>query len=117
MGLEVAAEGVETADQQAFLRLRAASEMQGYYFSKALPLDELAEILNPKSQARSEAPPDTSCKARSLASFGPGASLPQRLLPKRPTGRAISASSATIATGESRSRAAIRRFRRRSTWN
>ena len=45
MGLEVAAEGVETAEQQTFLRIAGCKEMQGYYFSKAVPADELPRIL------------------------------------------------------------------------
>ena len=45
MGLSVSAEGVETAAQQAFLKVAGCTEMQGFYFSRALPLDELAELL------------------------------------------------------------------------
>ena len=45
MGLEVAAEGVETAEQQTFLRIAGCKEMQGYYFSKAVPAEELPRLL------------------------------------------------------------------------
>ena len=44
-GMTVVAEGVETADQHAFLRNHACDEMQGYLFSKPLPAQELAHLL------------------------------------------------------------------------
>jgi diguanylate cyclase (GGDEF)-like protein/PAS domain S-box-containing protein len=40
LGLRVIAEGVETADQAAFLRLHRCDFMQGYYFSE--PIDQIA---------------------------------------------------------------------------
>jgi diguanylate cyclase (GGDEF)-like protein len=45
MGLAVAAEGVETAEQRTFLDIAGCREMQGYYFSKALPAEEIAELI------------------------------------------------------------------------
>ena len=45
MGLTVSAEGVETADQRAFLQIAGCSEMQGHYFSRAVPLGEIAPLL------------------------------------------------------------------------
>ncbi len=44
MGMETIAEGVETAEQLEFLRLHGCNEIQGYYFSKALPADEFASF-------------------------------------------------------------------------
>ena len=55
MGLSVAAEGVETAEQQTFLSIAGCKEMQGYYFSKALPSDLLGDLLGPGKQASSAA--------------------------------------------------------------
>ena len=41
------AEGVETTEQQAFLRRNACDEMQGYLFSKPVPPADLAALLLP----------------------------------------------------------------------
>jgi diguanylate cyclase (GGDEF)-like protein len=46
LGMTVVAEGVETAEQHAFLRNHDCDEMQGYLFSKPLPPGELAELLH-----------------------------------------------------------------------
>ena len=43
--LKVVAEGVETEEQAKLLRLLRCDEMQGYLFSKPLPLDELVALL------------------------------------------------------------------------
>ena len=45
LSLTVVAEGVETVEQQTFLREQACDEMQGYYFSKPVPPDEFAALL------------------------------------------------------------------------
>jgi diguanylate cyclase (GGDEF)-like protein/PAS domain S-box-containing protein len=43
--LEVIAEGVETAAQLEYLRSHRCDQIQGYYFSRALPLPELEKML------------------------------------------------------------------------
>ncbi|HEY0818545.1 MAG TPA: EAL domain-containing protein [Rhizobacter sp.] len=45
LSLTVVAEGVETAEQQDFLREQACDEMQGYYFSKPVAPEEFAALL------------------------------------------------------------------------
>ena len=45
LGMTVIAEGVETVEQQAFLRSHACDEMQGFLFSKPLPPAQLANLL------------------------------------------------------------------------
>jgi EAL domain-containing protein (putative c-di-GMP-specific phosphodiesterase class I) len=45
LSLTVVAEGVETLEQQAFLREQACDEMQGYYFSRPIAADEFATLL------------------------------------------------------------------------
>ncbi len=45
--LKVIAEGVETAEQLAFLKQQGCDEMQGYYFSKPVSAGKFAELLAP----------------------------------------------------------------------
>lgn len=46
LGLRVVAEGVETNDQLEFLRACECDYIQGYYYSKPLPENQFAEMLN-----------------------------------------------------------------------
>jgi len=45
LSLTIVAEGVETKEQEAFLREHACDEMQGYYFSRPIAPDGFAELL------------------------------------------------------------------------
>jgi len=47
MRLHLVAEGVETHEQYHFLRNQGATVIQGYLFSKPVPLDELKKLLVP----------------------------------------------------------------------
>ena len=47
LGMTVVAEGVENAEQEAFLRTHGCDEMQGYLISKPLPPKQMAELLRP----------------------------------------------------------------------
>lgn len=45
LGLQVVAEGAETEEQVAFLRGRGCDLIQGYYYARPLPVDELRPLL------------------------------------------------------------------------
>ena len=51
LGMTVIAEGVETVEQQTFLRNHACDEMQGFLFSKPLPPRQMAELLASRAAA------------------------------------------------------------------
>ena len=53
MGLQITAEGVETSDQEDFLRTAGCNVLQGFLFSKAVPANELGRSL--KEHARTKA--------------------------------------------------------------
>jgi EAL domain-containing protein (putative c-di-GMP-specific phosphodiesterase class I) len=52
LNLTVVAEGVETKEQQAFLKEHACDEMQGFFFSKPIPGEAFAELLRQRVQAK-----------------------------------------------------------------
>ena len=49
LNLKVIAEGVEDEAQMSFLRAHQCDEIQGYYFSKPLPVDKVADKLRDNS--------------------------------------------------------------------
>ena len=51
LGIKVIAEGVETAEQFAFLRQYRCDGMQGYYFNRPVPPEKFAELLRQKRRA------------------------------------------------------------------
>jgi len=52
--LKVVAEGVETKEQFDFLRTHGCDQIQGYYFSKPIPANEIVKLLY-KSMTRDAA--------------------------------------------------------------
>jgi diguanylate cyclase (GGDEF)-like protein/PAS domain S-box-containing protein len=46
LGIRTIAEGVETAEQLAYLRAQGCDEVQGYYFSRPVPPEALFELLS-----------------------------------------------------------------------
>jgi EAL domain-containing protein (putative c-di-GMP-specific phosphodiesterase class I) len=47
LGMTIVAEGVETAEQETYLRNHACDEMQGFLFSKPVVPEQFAELLRP----------------------------------------------------------------------
>jgi EAL domain-containing protein (putative c-di-GMP-specific phosphodiesterase class I) len=47
LGLTIVAEGVETVEQETFLRQQGCDEMQGYLFSKPVPPAQIPDLLRP----------------------------------------------------------------------
>lgn len=57
LGHRVIAEGVESADQLAFLKSLGCDEIQGYLFSPAVPPEEFAQMLREDQRLTSPQPP------------------------------------------------------------
>ncbi|MFT3733185.1 MAG: GGDEF domain-containing protein [Hyphomicrobium sp.] len=54
MGLRVVAEGVESHEQLAMLRLIGCDEIQGYLFGKPLPAESYAYLTNPRTDVEED---------------------------------------------------------------
>jgi diguanylate cyclase (GGDEF)-like protein len=53
LGMTIVAEGVETVEQETFLRAHGCDEMQGFLFSRPVAPDKLADLLQPTPQLAS----------------------------------------------------------------
>jgi diguanylate cyclase (GGDEF)-like protein len=71
LGLKVVAEGVETEDQLAFLRDLGCDEIQGFYFSRPLPPEEFARLLELCTSGHPALNKDASVSFRLVKGTGP----------------------------------------------
>ncbi|MDQ2075979.1 EAL domain-containing protein [Marinimicrobium sp. ABcell2] len=58
LSLTVVAEGVETVEQETFLRDHACDQSQGYYFSRPITSDEFVKLMKQQPEAIRNYPPE-----------------------------------------------------------
>ncbi|MEW6759447.1 MAG: EAL domain-containing protein [Pseudomonadota bacterium] len=63
--MQVIAEGVETRAQMAYLRRHRCDEIQGFHFSRALPAEEVARLVD-ENRAQPDQPPAQDDKVQTL---------------------------------------------------
>jgi diguanylate cyclase (GGDEF)-like protein len=74
LNLEVIAEGVETAAQLAYLQYHGCDQVQGYYFSRPLPVRELEPLLRADTRSpKTNGGPHGPFEARLLREMSPQA--------------------------------------------
>ena len=54
LGMNMIAEGVENATQAEFLRKRGCTEMQGFFYHKPMPVQELEQLLESAAKSSRE---------------------------------------------------------------
>jgi predicted signal transduction protein with EAL and GGDEF domain/DNA-binding response OmpR family regulator len=91
MKIDLVAEGVETSAQRDFLLRKGCPVMQGYFFSRPVPAEDLTRLLERQTEtpalvgAGAPAPAAPAPAAPAPASFGGASHRPARLTAMRPT--------------------------------
>ncbi|MBK8543719.1 MAG: EAL domain-containing protein [Caulobacteraceae bacterium] len=65
LGMEIVAEGVETEAEASVMRLVGVTELQGFFFSRAVPAAQVAELQNAFDRPKAETKPATVADLRS----------------------------------------------------
>ena len=63
--MEIVAEGVETEAEASVMRLVGVTELQGFFFSRAVPAAQVAELQNAFDRPKAETKPATVADLRS----------------------------------------------------
>lgn len=79
LNMQVVAEGVETLEQLNFLKNTGCDLIQGYYFSKPLPLDDYCQLLQ-KAEAKFTNIPEGSMEAAGINTEMTNRKLPHEII-------------------------------------